>query len=111
MERKTRYSAAIDTHISCFSALHAPNGDPLQTTSAIQHFHDKLLHIKDRLKTEPGKKMGQTRHDLVSVTRNPDQWALTPFRFADVGVLEGGGGGVRRGAVVPSPLIRLCAYS
>ena len=59
-------SSAIDAHILSFSALHVPNGDPMQTTSAIQHFHDKLLHIKDRLKTEPGKRMGQKRHEFVS---------------------------------------------
>jgi hypothetical protein len=70
MEWSTRPSSTIDTHILCFSALHAPNGDPLQATSAIQHFHDKLLHVKDRLKTEPGKRMGQKRHELVSVSDN-----------------------------------------
>lgn len=35
-------------------------------SSAIQHFHDKLLHIKERLKTEPGKKLAEKRHKLVS---------------------------------------------
>ncbi|KAF9790864.1 hypothetical protein BJ322DRAFT_1038566 [Thelephora terrestris] len=45
--------------------LHVPNGDPLQASSAIQHFYDKLLHIKDHLKTEPGKRMGQKRHEIM----------------------------------------------
>ena len=48
------------------SALHAPPEDPALPSSAIQHFHDKLLHIKDRLKTNPGKAMGEKRHKLVS---------------------------------------------
>lgn len=52
--------------IGDFSALHAPPGDPAAPTSAIQHFHDKLLHIKDKLKTDPGKAMGVKRHQLVS---------------------------------------------
>jgi uncharacterized protein len=47
------------------SALHAPTDDPSHADSAIQHFHDKLLHIKDRLKTEPGKYMGIKRHNFV----------------------------------------------
>lgn len=48
------------------SALHAPDGDPARPTSAVQHFHDKLLHIRERLKTEPGKRMAEKRHQLVS---------------------------------------------
>ena len=54
-------------HTLCSSPLHVPAGDPLQARSAVQHFYDKLLHIKDHLKTEPGKRMGQKRHELVSV--------------------------------------------
>ncbi|CDO74900.1 hypothetical protein BN946_scf184988.g7 [Trametes cinnabarina] len=49
----------------CTSALHAPEGDPAHESSAIQHFHDKLLHIKDRLKTEPGKRLAEKRHKLM----------------------------------------------
>jgi uncharacterized protein len=33
--------------------------------SAIEHFHDKLLHIRDRLKTDAGKRMGEKRHQFV----------------------------------------------
>lgn len=76
-KQKTRYSPAIDAHILCFSPLHVPQGDPLQATSAIQHFHDKLLHIKDRLKTEPGKRMGQKRHEFVSVPDNFSRWGFS----------------------------------
>ncbi|KAF8338391.1 hypothetical protein F5887DRAFT_1062986 [Amanita rubescens] len=46
-------------------ALHAPPGDPALPSSAIQHFHDKLLHIKDRLKTSLGKALGEKRHELL----------------------------------------------
>ncbi|ESK93961.1 metal dependent phosphohydrolase [Moniliophthora roreri MCA 2997] len=45
--------------------LHTPANDPALEASAIQHFHDKLVHIKDRLKTTPGKKLGEKRHKLI----------------------------------------------
>ncbi|TCD65152.1 hypothetical protein EIP91_003045 [Steccherinum ochraceum] len=44
--------------------LHTPTQDPAQSSSAIQHFHDKLLHIKDHLKTVPGKRMAEKRHQF-----------------------------------------------
>ncbi|KAF8273299.1 hypothetical protein EI94DRAFT_1716343 [Lactarius quietus] len=46
-------------------ALHAPNGDADQPESAIQHFHDKLLHIRERMKTTPGKQLAEKRHQLL----------------------------------------------
>ena len=46
-------------------ALHVPKDDASVADSAIQHFHDKLLHIKDGLKTKPGKRMGEKRHQFV----------------------------------------------
>ncbi|EPQ52621.1 hypothetical protein GLOTRDRAFT_95501 [Gloeophyllum trabeum ATCC 11539] len=46
-------------------ALHIPVGAPGFEESAIQHFHDKLLHIRERLKTEPGRQLGQNRHQLM----------------------------------------------
>jgi uncharacterized protein len=49
-------------------ALHAPDGDADQPESAIQHFHDKLLHIRERMKTAPGKQMAEKRHQLVRTT-------------------------------------------
>jgi hypothetical protein len=39
--------------------------DPNHKDSAIAHFHDKLLHIRERLKTAPGRKMGEKRHQFV----------------------------------------------
>ena len=47
------------------STLHVPKGDPNYDASAIAHFYDKLLHIRERLKTEPGKKLAERRHQLV----------------------------------------------
>lgn len=46
-----------------FSPLHAPG----RLDTAVQHFFDKLLHIQQRLKTEPGKAMGAKRHKFVGV--------------------------------------------
>ncbi|KAG7451312.1 uncharacterized protein BT62DRAFT_883474 [Guyanagaster necrorhizus] len=51
--------------VSINKPLHTPPHDPASGDSAIQHFHDKLIHIKERLKTEPGKLMGQRRHKLL----------------------------------------------
>ena len=51
-----------------FSPLHTPPEDPNLANSAIQHFHDKLVHIKDRLKTAPGRAMGERRHQVVSLS-------------------------------------------
>ncbi|KAF8150066.1 hypothetical protein B0H34DRAFT_732285 [Crassisporium funariophilum] len=45
--------------------LHTPADDPDYVHTAIEHFHDKLLNIRDRLKTEPGKKMGDKRHQVL----------------------------------------------
>lgn len=45
--------------------LHTPADDPAYAHTAIQHFHDKLLNIRDRLKTEAGKKMGDKRHQVL----------------------------------------------
>ncbi|KAI0045859.1 hypothetical protein FA95DRAFT_1560736 [Auriscalpium vulgare] len=57
--RCAAYSAATN------HALHAPIGDPEQPASAIQHFHDKLLHIRERMKTAPGKELADKRHKLI----------------------------------------------
>lgn len=48
--------------------LHASNGDPIQPKTAIQHFHDKLLRIRERMKTVPGKEMAEKRHQVVRVS-------------------------------------------
>jgi uncharacterized protein len=54
--RCAAYSAAVNR------PLHAPPG---RLDTAVQHFYDKLLHIQDRLKTEPGKQMGTKRHQFM----------------------------------------------
>ena len=58
-------SVLSDDVVHMYRALHIPPGDLAQEDSAIAHFHDKLLHIRERLKTEPGRKMGEKRHKLV----------------------------------------------
>ncbi|KAI0031207.1 hypothetical protein K488DRAFT_79202 [Vararia minispora EC-137] len=45
--------------------LHTPEGDPDQPQSAVQHFYDKLVHIRERMKTEPGKRAAEKRHRLM----------------------------------------------
>ncbi|KAI0703452.1 hypothetical protein BC835DRAFT_1318984 [Cytidiella melzeri] len=57
--RCAAYSAAVNR------PLHAPEGDPTRPNSAIEHFYDKLLHIREQLKTEPGKQMAKKRHQLM----------------------------------------------
>lgn len=54
--RCAAYSAAVNR------PLHAPPG---RLDTAVQHFYDKLLHIQERLKTEPGKQMGAKRHRFI----------------------------------------------
>ncbi|KAG1832593.1 hypothetical protein DFJ58DRAFT_822988 [Suillus subalutaceus] len=54
--RCAAYSAAVNR------PLHAPPG---RLDTAVQHFYDKLLHIQERLKTEPGKQMGAKRHQFM----------------------------------------------
>jgi len=62
--RCVAYSAATG------SALYVPpelagEEDPAAAKSAIQHFHDKLLHIRERMKTERGKQMAVQRHEFM----------------------------------------------
>ncbi|KZT02597.1 uncharacterized protein LAESUDRAFT_762719 [Laetiporus sulphureus 93-53] len=45
--------------------LHTPGNDPAHAASAVQHFHDKLLHIRERLKTEPGIRLAEKRYQLM----------------------------------------------
>lgn len=47
--------------------LYVPSQDPAFEKSAVGHFHDKLLKIKERLKTKMGKKLGEERHKYVSI--------------------------------------------
>ncbi|CEL55938.1 hypothetical protein RSOLAG1IB_01951 [Rhizoctonia solani AG-1 IB] len=57
--RVAAYSAAVNR------PLHAPPGDSEVSETSVQHFHDKLLHIKDRLKTPQGRELGAQRHQLM----------------------------------------------
>lgn len=45
--------------------LHAAVDDPAREDTAVQHFYDKLLHIREQLKTAPGKIMADKRHKFV----------------------------------------------
>src|SRR4051812_28148384 len=58
--RVAAYSAVVNR------PLHTPASDPQASDSSIQHFYDKLLHIRDRLKTSQGRQLGAQRHQLVS---------------------------------------------
>lgn len=45
--------------------------------STIQHFYDKLFHLKDMMKTESGKKIAQERHEFMVqfVDRFMEEWS------------------------------------
>ncbi|CAL1716261.1 unnamed protein product [Somion occarium] len=45
--------------------LHTPSDDPAHASSSIQHFHDKLLHIREQLKTSAGKALAEKQHQLM----------------------------------------------
>lgn len=119
------YCSYIHGGITCIlSALHAPNGDADQAESAIQHFHDKLLHIRERMKTAPGRQMAEQRHKLV----RPPHWpypqrsrrcdAHTPFsltRNLRLGHIDGRLFGgytrrVRRGRIVDAQTCLFVLY-
>ncbi|KAJ6623997.1 hypothetical protein B0H10DRAFT_2008146 [Mycena sp. CBHHK59/15] len=57
--RCAAYSAAVKR------PLYVPAGEHASEESAIQHFHDKLVLIHERLKTEPGKLLGKKRHRVL----------------------------------------------
>ncbi|KAF7312491.1 HD domain-containing protein [Mycena indigotica] len=59
--RCAAYSAAVNR------PLHVPitSPDALISNSAIGHFHEKLVLIRDRLKTEPGRLLGEKRHSVL----------------------------------------------
>ncbi|KDN49859.1 hypothetical protein RSAG8_01924, partial [Rhizoctonia solani AG-8 WAC10335] len=57
--RAAAYGAAVNR------PLHTPPDDPQASVTSVQHFHDKLLHIKDRLKTPQGRELGAQRHQLM----------------------------------------------
>jgi len=57
--RCAAYSAAVNR------PLYVPSDEPQVQESAIQHFHEKLVLIRDRLKTAPGKALGEKRHSVL----------------------------------------------
>ncbi|KAJ7364260.1 hypothetical protein DFH08DRAFT_838759 [Mycena albidolilacea] len=57
--RCAAYSAAVNR------PLYIPPGQPQLREPAVQHFHDKLVLIRDRLKTAPGKVLGEKRHNVL----------------------------------------------
>ena len=63
------------------SALHVPDGEADRPESAIQHFQDKLLHIRERMKTAPGKQMAEKRHQLVRAAYPFLPLLLMPMAF------------------------------
>lgn len=61
------------------SALVTP-GHYEDPSTAVGHVYEKLLHIKSRLKTEPGKRRGDARHKFVSqFIVNTQIISLKPF--------------------------------
>jgi hypothetical protein len=61
--------------------LHTPADDAGYAETAIHHFHDKLLHIRDRLKTEAGKRLGDSRHQVVSASLSSWPWKKSSIRL------------------------------
>ena len=62
-------TAKLRSNFSIISSrpLHAAADDAARDHTAVQHFYDKLLHIREQLKTTPGRAMATKRHKLVSV--------------------------------------------
>lgn len=58
--RCAAYSARIDRPLYV-----PPTEEDTGDECAVAHFHSKLLHIRDRLKTEEGKRMGEQRHQYL----------------------------------------------
>ncbi|KAF9533900.1 hypothetical protein CPB83DRAFT_782498 [Crepidotus variabilis] len=60
--RCAAYTSAVN------KPLYTSTEDPERPFTVIQHFHDKLLKICTQLKTQPGKKMGAKRHQVVRIS-------------------------------------------
>lgn len=60
--------------------LHVPPRDDNYNVESkgttIRHFYDKLLHLKDMMKTDTGRKMAAERHEFMEVwlQRFYDEW-------------------------------------
>lgn len=63
--RCAAYSSATNRPLYVPEQDYASNKYP-KGSSAIDHFYDKLLHIKERLKTDTGRAMGEKRHQTVN---------------------------------------------
>ncbi|KAG8890790.1 hypothetical protein FRB98_004835 [Tulasnella sp. 332] len=61
--RCAAYSAAVNQPLFVPSDQTESRGDPKE--SAVGHFHDKLLLIRERLKTDAGRAMGEKRHQAM----------------------------------------------
>nr|GAT48717.1 predicted protein [Mycena chlorophos] len=61
--RCAAYSAVVNHPL--YVPASSTTSPSLIASSAIGHFHDKLMHIRDRLKTEPGKLLGEKRHAVL----------------------------------------------
>lgn len=63
--RCAAYSAAVGRalHIPARGSSHMTR--EMMKATAIGHFHDKLLHIRDRMKTEKGKEEAEKRHQTM----------------------------------------------
>lgn len=62
--RCAAYSSATNRPLYVPEEDYASNKYP-KGYSAIDHFYDKLLHIKERLKTDAGRAMGEKRHQTM----------------------------------------------
>ena len=56
--------------------LHSSPEEYQKTTHTINHFHEKLLLLKDRMNTETGRKIAETRHQFMEEFLNQfhDEW-------------------------------------
>lgn len=69
--RCAAYSAATNRPLYVPPEEEGPEGSKyVRGGSAIDHFYDKLLLLRERLKTDAGRKMGDKRHQLVSPKRS-----------------------------------------
>lgn len=59
-------SAATDNELPKYSIPGYENRAPQDIYSSYQHFHDKLLLLKDRMKTETGRIVGAKRHEYMA---------------------------------------------
>lgn len=72
--RCAAYSAATNRPLFVPPTSESADHLALINNSAIQHFHDKLLHIRDRIKTPLGKKMAERRHQaMLSFLQSVDE--------------------------------------